>query len=311
MDEPMRPSPAPLEVNFLETSVNGTDLRFTVYIGACQVTVFDVELSFDGSQGAIGGANSQADSMSYSFASPPVPMSQDKAMRVFSYLDDWEPGSGSLMNYYLTPALGPTVYGAISSTPGFSNTLADEFARQCLAYIAANGAKLVPANSVVNQSVKLVSRYPLAITMAYVAVVYAHGLLAIILFAGIVRKSSKTVVVDEPMQQVDRRGTLVSKKQKPVQELILVQSRLTDPLSIVAEHFLETESESQEKKKAYTSPGVLSAQTDAVAMFDVEGPDTKGVEVGLIDSQGSERWYGLRHRKKDILATMSDTEKAA
>ncbi|KAG8920256.1 hypothetical protein FRC02_001033 [Tulasnella sp. 418] len=273
-----------------------------LYLGACEVMLYDVEVSFNGNAGRNAGeGNDNRDLNSqYIIGSPPVPMSQDTTSRILSLMASNSSLSFSVLLDMVTGSLVPILDDVV--TPGFSTRVSQELVQLSLAFISGLNVTHVPANRAVISSTKLFSRYPLTRTFAYIGVVYTHGLLAVILFCGIVRKSSRTVVVAEQVQQVDWNGVQSSQRQKPVQEILSVQSRLTDPLAIVAEHFLEPDSEKQKILTTSTSAGALSAQKDGIKMFDVEQPNTVRVTVGLMDRR-SNRWYGLKHRKNDVLVT--------
>ncbi|KAG8926846.1 hypothetical protein FRC02_008620 [Tulasnella sp. 418] len=270
--------------------LNDTGLNF-IYIGLCEVNLYDIEVSYDGFRAFTGDSRTLDINSLYSIASHPVQMLHDEAMRIISKPSDY-------LNLKIIETLGPATFYD-QGTPGFSDKLSAEFARQFLSLVSAFSAAMAPAITVTDYSAKLVSRYPLMRTLAYIGVVYAHGLFAIILYVGVVGRSSRTVVVDEVVEYVNWKGELVAVKQKPVQELLLVQSRLTDSLVIVAEHFLWLSADTAEKQGIST--GALSAQRSAVEMFNVEDQDTVRVDIGLIKGQDGQRWYGLKHRKGDIL----------
>ncbi|KAG8924238.1 hypothetical protein FRC02_010557 [Tulasnella sp. 418] len=297
------------EVHQYYVALESSPIIFFLYLGTCEVTLYEVEISFDGTRALANQRGIEDVNSFYRLASPPVPMSPDKAIGVISLASPIEVGYWDYISSNVIPDIGRVIYRE-QVHEGFSNKVAAEFARQTLAFISATNFTAVPAQSVIYHSVKLLSRYPLARTLAYIGVVYAHGLLAIILFVGIIGKSSKTVIVEDVVQKQSWKGTLEAKKQNPVQELLLVHSRLTDPLAVVAEHFLELESERQDISSISTSAAALSAQKDPIMMFDVEGPNTAHLDVGLIDRQEGERWYGLRHRRKDVLVGL-ENEKVA
>ncbi|KAG8924239.1 hypothetical protein FRC02_010558 [Tulasnella sp. 418] len=271
------------------------------YYGACEVTLYDVEVSFNvtSDEGTDrGGPDSR-----YSFASPPIPMSHERAYQVLAPLF---PIKG-MINYMATDSLG-AVLAKDTTYPGFSKRLSAEFSREMLAYLSGTNVTTVPPSSITSSSAKLFSRYPYVQTFAYIGVVYAHGVLAIIFFIGIVGKSSRTIVVGETHWRRNWRGDVVEEEQPAVQELLLVQSRLTDPLAVIAEQFLESDLEKGERPRSLTSAGTLSVQTDAVDMVEMERPDIQHVEIGLIDHRGGERWYGVKHRRdENILVTISGT----
>ncbi|KAG8914014.1 hypothetical protein FRC02_005164, partial [Tulasnella sp. 418] len=266
--------------------------EIALYLGLCEVSMYHVEVSFNPRRTGTNTGNQDINSQ-FSLASTPVPMTQDEMTRVFApiYITPGEMYRGqtsisstamSILDMEVVPALQAGLVREMVA-PGFSTKASYEFAKQSLAHISGINTTTIPASHVAESSEKLVSRYPLAKTLAYIGVIYAHGLLAIILFVGVVRKSTKTIVVDEPIHKLNWSGATVEKMQKPVPELLLAQSRLTDPLTIVAENFMEADSNNLELSKGTTHVGVLSAQEDAVRMFDIEGLETKHVDVGLID----------------------------
>ncbi|KAG8951457.1 hypothetical protein FRC03_012529 [Tulasnella sp. 419] len=281
--------------------------NYDFYHGLCEVTMYDVKISFNGTSTIDNNYAPQNIDSQYSLTSAPTPMSSDQVTQVLSPLMADLAQSSSFYRSGIMPALQSALLRDASS-PRFTSKLSSEFAKYSMASISAMYVAGVPAADVVDNVAKLVSRYPLTRTLAYIGVVYAHGLLGIILFAGMGRKSSRTIVVDEEVRQVNWYGVPVEKKQKPIQELLLVQSRLSDPLTIIAEHFLEPKSENPNLSKITTPAGALSAQDDAIRMFDMEGPETKRVDVGIIDRQEGERWFGLRHRRKDVLIVDSGNE---
>ncbi|KAG8951660.1 hypothetical protein FRC03_012479 [Tulasnella sp. 419] len=280
---------------------------YDFYAGLCEVTMYDVKISFKGSSTIASNTPSQDIESRYLLTSSPIPMSSDHITQMLSPLM----ASASFIDSFYQNGIMPSLQAALlreASSPRFSATLSSELAKYSLAFISELFVTPAPATDVIETTAKLVSRYPLTWTLAYIGVVYAHGLLGIILYAGLWKKSSRTIVVDEQVRHVTRRGALVEKKQKPVQELLLVQSRLTDPLTIIAEHFLEPKSEDPNASKLTTPAGALSAQDDVIKMFDMEGPETKRVDVGIIDRQEGERWFGLRHRRNDVLVVDSGKE---
>ncbi|KAG8920439.1 hypothetical protein FRC02_000904 [Tulasnella sp. 418] len=290
-----------------ESNVHSDTYYF--YNGVCKVTLYDIDsISFNGSATLDSNYAKDSTNSRYSLTSIPRPMSADRAtemispVMVTSYNQTVNGRFPSLAELWIMPSLRAFL-ARDAIYPGFSSKVASELARSILACVAALNVTHLPASTVVNNSAKLVSRYPLARTAAYIAIVYAHGLVALVLFMGIVRRPSRTVVVDGTIREVNWKGDVIEKKQPPVQELVLVQSRLTDPLVMVAEHFLEPDSDKQEKEmsRGLTTAGTLSAQQDAVGMFDVEGQDTNRINIGLIDREDGERWYGLSHRRKERL----------
>ncbi|KAG8958425.1 hypothetical protein FRC03_009136 [Tulasnella sp. 419] len=271
------------------------DTTTKYYYGVCEVTLYDVQVTFDGFRMTVDGQSNQDIDSLYSLASTPVPMSQDRALQVLAPL---VPLTEVLLELSIMKSLGSALTEDVIY-PGFSKNVSAEFSRQFLAYIAGMNVTTIPAYQVTLGSAKLFSRYPLLQTLTYVGVVYAHGVLAIILFIGIVGKSSRTVVVGDTVWRRNWYGDVVKTNEKPVQELLLVQSRLTDPLAVVAEQFLQPDLGKHEK--SLTSAATLSVQTDAVEMIDMERPDTTRIEIGLINYQEGERWYGLKHRRHDAL----------
>ncbi|KAG8928358.1 hypothetical protein FRC02_007024 [Tulasnella sp. 418] len=274
------------------------------YFGACEVTLYDVEVNFDAFRTTGSGQGDLGFDTQYRLTpSKSVPMSQERATQV---LAPFLPLAYELLRVGVMQSVGVSVAKEVIY-PGFSKNVSAEFSRELLAYMSAFNFTTVPAEKVTLGSAKLFSRYPLVQTFAYIGVVYAHGVLAIILFIGVIGKTSRTIVVGDTAWRRNWYGDIVQVEPKPVQELLLVQSRLTDPLAVVAEHFLESDLEKPEKSHPVTSTGTLSAQTDAIDMVEMERTDTARVEIGLIDHQEGERWYGLRHRRNDILVTSAVT----
>ncbi|KAG8919496.1 hypothetical protein FRC02_001604 [Tulasnella sp. 418] len=113
--------------------------------------------------------------------------------------------------------------------------------------------------------------------------------------------------MEEDTRQGIWRDAEAAKEQEAIQQLQLVQLRLTDPLAIIAEHFLGHDSKRQEISTAPIHARGLSTPRNVMDLFDAERPDTLRVEVGLIDRQEGKRRLGLRLRKNDALVT--DTEK--
>ncbi|KAG8952845.1 hypothetical protein FRC03_012005 [Tulasnella sp. 419] len=308
-----------LKVWYEGTWANESNVHSDIYYfynGVCKVTLYDIDsISFNGSATLDSNYAKDSTNSRYSLTSIPRPMSADRAtemispVMVTSYNQTVNGRFPSLAELWIMPSLRAFL-ARDAIYPGFSSKVASELARSILACVAALNVTHLPASTVVNNSAKLVSRYPLARTAAYIAIVYAHGLFALVLFMGTIGKSSRTVVVDGTIREVNWKGDVIEKRQPPVQELVLVQSRLTDPLVMVAEHFLEPASEKLEKEvpKSLTTAGTLSAQKDAVGMFDVEGQDTKRINIGLMDREDGERWYGLRHRKQDTIIKGSGEE---
>ncbi|KAG8953359.1 hypothetical protein FRC03_011800 [Tulasnella sp. 419] len=275
---------------------------YPYYYGVCEVTLYDVEVSFNGFRTNVDQDGNQDVNLLYSLASTPVPMSQDRALQVLTPLI---PLDFRILDRRVMASLLSAI-GKELIHPGFSKMLSAEFSRHVLAYIAAMNVTTIPAYQVSSGSAKLFSLYPMMQTLTYVGVVYAHGVLAIILFAGVVGKTSRTVVVGDGVWRTNWYGDVVEKKQEPVQELVLVQARLTDPLTVVAEQFLKPDLGKQER--SLTSVGTLSVQTDAIGMIQMERLDTARIEIGLFEHQRGERWYGLKHRKHDALVVNEVTE---
>ncbi|KAG8923434.1 hypothetical protein FRC02_011149 [Tulasnella sp. 418] len=270
-------------------------ISISYYYGACEVTLYDVEVSFNGFRTVIDEDGNQDVNSLYNLASTPVPMSQDRALQVLAPLVP-------LNNSIFVHSVMLSLWSAISKEvihPGFSKKVSAEFSRHVLAWVAGMNVTTVPGYQVSSGSAKLFSLYPMMQTLAYIGVVYAHGALAVILFVGIVGKTSRTVVVRDGVWRRNWSGDIVEKKEKPVQELLLVQTRLTDPLAVVAERFLERDM--GKHKKSLTSAATLSVQTDAIEMIEMERSGTKRIEIGLTDYHEGERWYGLKHRKQDLL----------
>ncbi|KAG8923433.1 hypothetical protein FRC02_011148 [Tulasnella sp. 418] len=281
---------------------NTFGITIDFYYGVCEVTLYDVEVSFNGFRMVIDESGNQDVDSLYNLASTPVPMSQDRALQVLAPL---VPLNVSILDSSVMVSLWSAI-GREVIHPGLSKKVSAEFSRQVLAYIAGMNVTTIPASQVSSGSAKLFSLYPLMQTLAYVVVVYAHGALAIILFVGIVGKTSRTVVVRDGVWRRNWSGDVVEKKQKPVQELVLVQSRLTNPLALIAERFLEPDIERHDD--SLTSAGALSVQTDAIGMIQMERSDTSRIEIGLIDYHEGERWYGLKHRRQDVLVVNEGVE---
>ncbi|KAG8957696.1 hypothetical protein FRC03_009900 [Tulasnella sp. 419] len=247
-------------------------VAYTSYFGACEVTLYDVEVTFNGFRKS--GTGTDPD-YGYSIASTPIPMSQERALQVLAPL---VPISSSIFDSQIGRSLG-AILVKDSVNPGFSNIVSAEFSRQLLAYVSGMNLATLKANTIAAGSSKLFSRYPLAPVSIYIGVVYAHGVLAIIFFIGIVRKPSRTVVVGK---NAWRRKGDVETGRTPVPEILLVQSRLTDPLAVLAEHFFEPNTEKSERRKTLTNAGAFNVQADVTDMVEMENPDTKRVEIGLV-----------------------------
>ncbi|KAG8941266.1 hypothetical protein FRC03_004676 [Tulasnella sp. 419] len=136
---------------------------FALYMGACEVTMYHVEVSFNALQPT--GANEQNWDIDYLYklASAPIPMTKDETTQIFlpivmsagRILNESDPQViPSILDGDVIPSLGAILVPAMIHQ-GFSTSVSYEFARQALAFIAGMNVTTIPAIAAADSETKL------------------------------------------------------------------------------------------------------------------------------------------------------------
>ncbi|KAG8920265.1 hypothetical protein FRC02_001028, partial [Tulasnella sp. 418] len=144
--------------------------RLVLYLGACEVTMYHVQVSFNASARGPDITNSNAGNYGinhqYTLASSPIPMTPEETTQVLlpTYLDidggvsilEEEVGEDnndilSPLKYQVVPSVALALLRDIRD-PGFSTKVSSELARQALAFIAGMNVTTVPATSATDHS---------------------------------------------------------------------------------------------------------------------------------------------------------------
>ncbi|KAK0471349.1 hypothetical protein IW261DRAFT_1612076 [Armillaria novae-zelandiae] len=221
------------------------------YVGTCNVTAYNVSLSYSTLDGNNG----------YAFASPPILSDFNTTTALFTAFDP----------FYQTNLVDYLIYTLKSSstlsTEAFNTALSRNmsYAAMAIASPLFERDKSTGGNSIVLRSA---SRYPLAPLAAVLAILYAYAFFALAITMSSVMLSSREVIVTKNNGKEHRTTTIE-----------LVQLRLTNPLASIAERFLdparpEVLLESSAVDMFHEHP---DAEKLGVVMVDDEGEDGEGI----------------------------------
>ncbi|KAK0186827.1 hypothetical protein F5146DRAFT_1124496 [Armillaria mellea] len=181
------------------------------YMGTCNMTAYNVSLSYSTSNGGNG----------YALASPPVLSNFNTTSALFAALDSrYQANQAEYLHYTLKAS-------STLSTEMFNTVLS-----QNMSY-AAMGLASPPFERDVSTGgnfivLRSASRYPLAPLSAVLAILYSYAFLALAITVSSVMLSSREIVV-----------TKSGGKEQRIAAIELVQLRLTNPLASIAERFVD------------------------------------------------------------------------
>ncbi len=234
------------------------------YIGTCNMTAYNVSLSYS----TLNGGNG------YAFASPPVLSNFNTTSALFAAFNsgydsqnnayDSQTNLSKYLHYTLKTSL-------ILPTEIFNTILSQNMSYASMGFASPLFERDVSTggNSIVMRSA---SRYPLAPLSAVLAILYTYAFLALAITVSSVMLSSREIVV-----------TKSSGKEHRVTAIELVQLRLTNPLASIAERFSDP-----------ARPELL-LESSAVDMFH-EHPHTEKLGVVMADDEGEDGEGMVRKR---------------
>ncbi|KAK0213715.1 hypothetical protein IW262DRAFT_1467066 [Armillaria fumosa] len=226
------------------------------YVSTCNVTAYNVSLSYN----TLDGNNA------YAFASSPVPSDFNTTSALFAAF-------GYNLQIYLIDYLKFTLRTSFTSSTETFNTVLSRnmsYAAMGLASPLFERDKSTGGNYIVMRSA---SRYPLAPLAAVLTILYTYAFLALTITMSSVMLSSREVIV-----------TKNGRKEHSITALELVQLRLTNPLTSIAERFLDP-----------ARPELL-LESSAVDMFH-EHPDAEKLGVVMVDDEGEDGEGTIRRRR--------------
>ncbi|KAK0436621.1 hypothetical protein EV421DRAFT_1739561 [Armillaria borealis] len=231
----------------------GTTLRVYWYTSTCNMTAYNVSLSYS----TLNGGNE------YAFASRPVLSNFNTTSALFAAFDStYRTNLVDYLKYTLRTFF----------TPGLSAETFNTVLSQNISYAALGLASPLferdastGGNTILLRSA---SRYPLAPLSMVLAILYTYALLALLVTASSVMLTSREIIV-----------TKNGGKEHRVTAIELVQLRLTNPLASIAERFVDpTRPESLlESSAADMFHEHPHADKLGVVMADYEGKDGKGM----------------------------------
>ena len=228
--------------------INGT-LEYSFYAGICIISIYEAELAY--SNGSYTILNQRlADANTTTWLSAPFLQASSRIWLQFDATD-------TLANYLRAPDFSATVSAVLS--------------HQGISY-SAGLLKLLPTD--VSSVVPFIgSRYPISSLAFLWTSAGLYVVLSLVLILNAVVLTGDVVFIQKSNEE--------SNEAKSTSTLHLAHQRLSNPIAIVAEHFVLSDG-SKHRPEGAPNGATLSVQVDATAMFPERSDAHRRLRVGFV-----------------------------